>query len=59
VPFVGYLIPQNHEASRSAEFNKPPDRVFALIADPDNYQGWWDGAGVKSEVVSASRRRNS
>ncbi len=48
---IGYFLPVAHEASRSAEFNKPPDQVFALIADPDTYKDWWDGAEVKTEVV--------
>lgn len=48
---VGYFLPVAHEASRTAEFNKPPDVVFALIADPETYQSWWDGADVKTAVV--------
>ncbi|MBY0495789.1 MAG: SRPBCC family protein [Cyanobacteria bacterium] len=51
IALAGFFLPVRHEASRSAEFNKPPDAVFALIADPDTYQGWWDGAEVKTEVV--------
>jgi hypothetical protein len=48
---VGYFLPVAHEASRSAEFTKPAEEVFALIADPNGYKGWWDGADVKTEVV--------
>ena len=51
IALIGLLLPQSHEASRSAELNKPPTEVFALIADPNGYKGWWDGASVKSEVV--------
>src|SRR4029453_8986301 len=51
IAFVGYFLPVAHEASRSAEFTKPPEDVFALIADPNGYKGWWDGAEVKTEVV--------
>ena len=51
IALVGYFLPVAHEASRSAEFNKPPDVVFALIADPNGYTGWWEGADVKTEVV--------
>jgi len=51
IGLVGYFLPVAHVASRSVEFNKPPDVVFALIADPGSYKGWWDGAEVKSEVV--------
>jgi hypothetical protein len=51
IALIGYFLPVAHEASRSAEFNKPPDQVFALIADPATYKGWWDRAEVKTEVV--------
>ena len=50
---VGMFLPVGHEASRSAEVNKPPDVVFALLSDIDNYRSWWDGADVKSEVVES------
>ena len=53
VALIGYFLPVAHQASRSAEFNKPPDVVFALIADPNGYQSWWDGADVKTEVVES------
>jgi len=51
IALIGYFLPVAHEASRSAEFDKPPDQVFALIADPNTYNGWWDGAEVKTEIV--------
>jgi uncharacterized protein YndB with AHSA1/START domain len=54
VALAGYSLPVNHEASRTAEFNKPPEVVWALIADPDGYRGWWDGAEVKTAVVESS-----
>jgi hypothetical protein len=50
---VGYFMPVAHEASRSAEFNNPPEQVFALMSQPATYQQWWDGATVKSEVVES------
>ena len=53
VAIVGYFLPAAHQASRSADFNKPPDAVWALIADPDKYGEWWDGADVKSAVVES------
>ena len=53
LPVVGTFLPVGHEASRSAEVNKPPDVVFALLSDIDNYRTWWDGADVKSEVVES------
>jgi len=51
IALVGYFLPVAHEASRSAEFNTPSDQVFALIADPNTYNGWWDGAEVKTEII--------
>ena len=51
IALAGFFLPVGHVASRSAEFSKPPDVVFALIADQGSYEGWWDGAEVKSEVV--------
>ena len=51
VALIGLFLPVNHEASRSAAFNKPPDVVFALIADPRAYRDWWKGANVKTAVV--------
>ena len=50
---AGYLLPVGHEASRSAEFNKPPEAVFALVADVSNYRSWWDGVEVQSVVVES------
>jgi hypothetical protein len=53
VAVIGYFLPVNHEASRSAEFTRPPEAVFALVSDLGNYRSWWDGAEVKSEVVES------
>ena len=53
VALIGFFLPVGHEASRSAEFNKPPDVVWALIADPNSYSGWWKGADVKTAVVES------
>ena len=53
VALVGWFLPIGHQASRSAEFNKPPEQVFALIANPDSYESWWDGADVKTAVVES------
>lgn len=51
VALIGLLLPVAHEATRSAEINAPPEKVFALLADPSTYHSWWSGAGVRSEVV--------
>jgi len=53
VALIGFFLPVGHEASRSAEFNKPPEVVFALIADPNSYGGWWSGAQLKTAVVES------
>ena len=53
LPIVGMFLPVGHEASRSADINAPPETVFALIANPNDYKSWWDGADVKSEVVES------
>jgi hypothetical protein len=53
VALIGYFLPVGHEASRSAEFGKPPDAVFALMSNLGDYQSWWDGADVKTEVVES------
>jgi hypothetical protein len=55
IALTGYFLPVGHEASRSADFNTPPEAVFALVVDLANYQSWWDGASVKSEVVESQR----
>jgi uncharacterized protein YndB with AHSA1/START domain len=53
IALIGYFLPVAHEASRSAEVNQPPDTVFALLSDINNYRSWWDGADVKSAVVES------
>jgi hypothetical protein len=53
VALIGFFLPVGHEASRSAEFNKPPETVWTLIADPNSYRGWWEGAEVKTAVVES------
>lgn len=51
VATVGWMLPVNHEASRSAEFSQPPEAVYALISDLDNYQAWWPENTVRVVVV--------
>jgi uncharacterized protein YndB with AHSA1/START domain len=53
VTLVGYLLPVHHEVSRSAEFNRPPEAVYALIADLKNYSAWWPENQTNVEVVEA------
>jgi len=51
VALVGYFLPVNHQASRSAEFAQPPAAVFALLSDLDRYPAWWPENDVRSEIV--------
>ena len=53
VAVIGYFLPVNHEASRSAEFNQSPETVYALISDLQNYSAWWPENEVNVEVVEA------
>jgi len=54
VAAIGYLLPVGHEASRSADFNRPPADVFALISDLDGYTTWWPEAEVKVAIVEST-----
>lgn len=38
---VGWMLPVAHQASRSAEFRRPPAEVYALVADVRAYPQWW------------------
>lgn len=53
IAVVGYQLPVGHEASRSAEFSKPPDMVYALVSDLKNYSAWWPDNETTVEVVEA------
>ncbi len=53
VALIGYFLPVNHEATRSAEFSKPPAEVFALISDLNAYPTWWPEGTVKVAVVES------
>ena len=53
IAIVGCFLPVSHEASRSAEFTKPPETVYALISDVKNYSAWWPGNETTVEVVEA------
>ena len=50
---VGSFLPVGHEASRSAEFSRPPQEVFALISDVPNYKQWWPEGETRVAVVES------
>jgi uncharacterized protein YndB with AHSA1/START domain len=53
IAIVGYFLPVAHQVSRSAEFSHPPEAVYALMSDLDNYSTWWPENEVNVEVVEA------
>ena len=53
IAIAGTFLPVEHEASRSAEFSRPPEVVYALISDLPNYPSWWPENQTKVEVVEA------
>jgi uncharacterized protein YndB with AHSA1/START domain len=50
---VGYALPVAHVASRDAVIAQPPDRVFATIADVEQYPEWRTGV-TRVELLSRS-----
>jgi hypothetical protein len=53
VALIGFFLPVKHEASRSADFNKPPQEVFALLSDLPNYKQWWPENETKVAIVES------
>lgn len=53
---IGWLVPVAHEASRSEEFSKPPDVVYALVADLENYPQWWKDTTQVEMLVDEPNR---
>lgn len=43
VVIVGYSLPKAHTATRAASVALPPDAVYALMIDVDNYPSWRPG----------------
>ena len=51
---VGYFLPVEHVASRSAEFSAAPEEVFALVSDLKSYGSWWpEGTETKVAIVES------
>lgn len=40
VVIVGWLLPVAHVASKSVQLSAPPEKVFALVATPEEYASW-------------------
>ena len=40
---IGYSLPKAHSVTRTASVRLPPDAVYALLADVDQYQSWRPG----------------
>ncbi len=51
VALVGSFLPVSHEASRAAEFSRPPGEVHALVSNLQDYPAWWPEADTKVEIV--------
>jgi ribosome-associated toxin RatA of RatAB toxin-antitoxin module len=56
VAAVGWMLPVDHQASRSAEFQRPPADVYALVADVRAYPQWWPEIS-RVEVMAESEGR--
>lgn len=41
IAVIGWLLPVDHVATRSAEYRHPRVRVFAAISDVEQYATWW------------------
>ena len=73
VVVIGYLLPVAHVASRHATFAAPPERVFAVLTEVNEFPAWrpdvqnvevlspnrCDGASVEETATSRSRCRNA
>ena len=56
VTLIGYSLPVDHTASRTASLTQPADRVYVVLTDVQSYPQW--RSDVKSvEDLAASPRR--
>jgi ribosome-associated toxin RatA of RatAB toxin-antitoxin module len=56
VTLVGWLLPVKHEASRSARYSQPPERIYAAVADVAEYPSWSEGVSRVEMLDSPSGR---
>jgi ribosome-associated toxin RatA of RatAB toxin-antitoxin module len=40
---IGYSLPKGHTATRTARAGLPPDAIYALLSDVDQYPAWRPG----------------
>ena len=52
----GAILPVEHEASRSADFPRPPQDVYDLIADFRGYPTWWPEVQKVDVAVEGTNR---
>lgn len=56
VMVVGWLLPVKHEASRTAQFKQPPEKVYGAVSDVAGYANWLDGVS-RIELLDAANGR--
>jgi ribosome-associated toxin RatA of RatAB toxin-antitoxin module len=56
VALVGWMLPVGHEASRSAHFNQPPQKVYETVANVADYASWLEGVS-RIEMLDATNGR--
>lgn len=57
VVVIGALLPQHHEATRSAHIDAPPDSVWAVLMDVASYPSWRRDVRRVDVLPSADGRR--
>jgi ribosome-associated toxin RatA of RatAB toxin-antitoxin module len=57
VAAAGWMLPVSHQASRSAEFRRPPADVYALVADVREYPAWWSEVSKVDVLAETPRLR--
>ena len=54
---VGWMLPQGHVASRSADVPRPVEQVWGAITDVARYPSWRTGVKSVEELPAAGGRR--
>jgi hypothetical protein len=53
---IGWFLPVDHVASRSAVFARPPQDVYDAISDVATYPHWWDELALVEMLPSTNGR---